>query len=212
MRQVAAFVNLPAVGYIESSGATMVVCSSSAGLQDAVVNRRSLMAAGVAATLGALVAVQHPTHAHALSMRRILAKAGPEVVLPSGVVYRDVTVGKGNTPEVGDQCAIHYSIYYNDLEVESSRESQGLAARPLGFTYGAATGAGSLIPGMMLGIEGMQVGGVRLMTVPSELAFGSSGRKPLIPPNATVQFVVQLLSVKRAGRNPNVSTSGSSLF
>lgn len=58
----------------------------------------------------------------------------------------------------------------------------------------------------------MKVGGVRLLTVPPELAFGSRGRKPLIPPGATVQFAVQLMSVKRAGKNPNVNTSGSSMF
>jgi len=58
----------------------------------------------------------------------------------------------------------------------------------------------------------MKVGGVRLVTVPPELAFGSQGRKPIIPPDATVQFAIQLMSVKRAGRNPNVNPAGSSVF
>ena len=59
-------------------------------------------------------------------------------------------MGKGNSPEDGDQCAIHYSLYYKDLEIESSRESQGLAASPIGFTMGTLSGPGSIIPGLML--------------------------------------------------------------
>lgn len=99
--------------------------------------------------------------------------------------------------------AIHYSLFYKDLEVESSRESQGLAASPLGFTYGTISGPGSIIKGVAEGMEGMKVGGLRLITVPPELAFGEKGKKPLIPPNSTVEFAVSLLSCKRAGTNSN---------
>lgn len=131
-----------------------------------------------------------------------MAKAGPVVSLPSGVTYRDITVGKGYSPRGGDSVAIHYSLFFEDLEVESSRESQGLAASPLGFTYGATSGPGSVIPGISVGMEGMKVGGLRLITVPPELAFGEKGRMPLIPRNATVDFAVSLLSCKKAGTNP----------
>lgn len=143
-----------------------------------------------------------PEHVLALSKKRILAKAGPAVILPSGVTYRDITVGKGYSPRNGDSVAIHYSLFYKDLEVESSRESQGLAASPLGFTYGATSGPGSIMKGVNVGMEGMKVGGLRLITVPPELAFGEKGKQPLIPGNSTVDFAVSLLSVKRSGTNP----------
>lgn len=99
--------------------------------------------------------------------------------------------------------AIHYSLFFNDLEVESSRESQGLAASPLGFTYGASSGPGAVLKGVNVGMDGMKVGGLRLITVPPELAYGAKGKMPLIPPNSTVDFAVSLLSCKRSGTNPN---------
>lgn len=47
------------------------------------------------------------------------------------------------------------------------------------------------------------MGGQRLLVVPPELAYGSRGKPPLVPPNATVEFAVSLLSVRRSGTNPN---------
>lgn len=110
----------------------------------ASLSRRELLRN--AATVWALpLLLSMPPAAEALSKKRILAKAGPEVVLDSGVRYRDLTIGKGYSPQKGDSVAIHYSLFYDDLEVESSRESQGLAARPLGFTFGTESGPGSVM-------------------------------------------------------------------
>lgn len=162
------------------------------------VSRRHMLALTAALT-GTLM---QPDYAQALSKKRILAKAGPPVELESGVTYRDITVGKGYSPKNGDTVAIHYSLFYKDLEVESSRESQGLAASPLGFTYGAKSGPGSVMPGINVGMQGMKVGGLRLISVPPELAYGEKGRLPLIPGNSTVDFAVSLLSCKRSGTNP----------
>lgn len=52
-------------------------------------------------------------------------------------------------------------------------------------------------------MEGMKVGGQRLLVVPPELAYGPRGKPPLVPPNSTVEFAVSLLSVRRSGTNPN---------
>lgn len=68
--------------------------------------------------------------------------SGSQVKLPNGIVYQDLSVGKGNAPEPGDTCTVHYSLYYNGDEIESSRESSGLAARPVGFQYGVEKGSG----------------------------------------------------------------------
>lgn len=106
--------------------------------------------------------------------------------MDNGIVYRDITLGKGYSPSKGDTVAVHYSLFYDDLEVESSRESQGLAALPLGFSFGAESGPGAAMKGLNLGIVGMKVGGLRLITIPSKFAFGEKGKLPLIPPNATV--------------------------
>eukprot|EP00291_Cryptomonas_curvata_P002665 CAMPEP_0172185200 /NCGR_PEP_ID=MMETSP1050-20130122/20028_1 /TAXON_ID=233186 /ORGANISM="Cryptomonas curvata, Strain CCAP979/52" /LENGTH=191 /DNA_ID=CAMNT_0012859141 /DNA_START=223 /DNA_END=798 /DNA_ORIENTATION=- len=132
----------------------------------------------------------------------------PTVTMPTGITYQDLSVGKGNSPEPGDTCTVHYSLYYKGDEIESSRESSGLAARPVGFQYGVEKGSGSVITAISLGMEGMRVGGVRRITSPPEFAFGDKGKKPRIPPNAIVQFDVQLLTVKRAGTNP-ITRQGS---
>lgn len=112
------------------------------------------------------------------------------------------------------------SLFYEDFEVESSRESQGLAASPIGFTFDSDIGdrtdrtdrSANILPAINIGLAGMKVGGVRWIEAPPKFAFGSKGRKPMIPPDATVQFAVQLLSCKRSGSNPNISVGNSSVF
>jgi hypothetical protein len=116
-----------------SQGAPRWRCSSSS------MGRRQVLQVLAAALLA------RATPAEALNKKRILAKAGPEMTMDNGIRYRDITIGRGYTPRPGDTVAIHYSLFYKDLEVESSRESQGLAALPLGFTFGSATGPGSVL-------------------------------------------------------------------
>lgn len=184
------------VGSISSASVRMTSQAKSA------VCRRSVLTGAIASTI-VLAGLVSPPEAPALSKKRILAKAGPEVVLENGIRYRDITVGKGYSPQKGDTVAVHYSLFYDDLEVESSRESQGLAALPLGFSFGAESGPGSAMKGLNLGMEGMKVGGLRLITIPSKYAYGEKGRMPLIPPNADIDMAVSLLSCKRVGTNPN---------
>jgi len=130
----------------------------------------------------------------------------PLVTLTSGLKVQDLVAGKGNTPREGDSCTVHYSLYYKGDEIESSRESSGLAASPIGFQFGVTSGVGSVIPAIALGVEDMKVGGVRRITAPPEMAFGKKGRQGgRVPAGATVQFDVQLLSVKRSGTNPVTS-------
>jgi hypothetical protein len=107
--------------------------------QCALLGRREVLQLVVAAV------VARAAPAEALNKKRILAKAGPEVTMDNGIKYRDITVGRGYSPRAGDTVAVHYSLFYKDLEIESSRESQGLAALPLGFTFGSETGPGSVI-------------------------------------------------------------------
>jgi len=57
-------------------------------------------------------------------------------------------------------------------------------------------GAGEVIPGWEQGLQGMKVGGTRVLTIPSELAYGAQGAGDTIPPNATLVFQVEMVSVK----------------
>ena len=68
-----------------------------------------------------------------------------------------MAIGSGSTPQLGDRVAVHYSLYYNGFEVESSRDSSGLAARPFGFNWGTKEGNGAIVKGVQEGMAGMQV-------------------------------------------------------
>lgn len=119
------------------------------------VSRRSALLA--AAAVAAAAVATPPPPAEAISIGRLMKKAGPEQVMEgSGIRYREVIIGKGFEPNPGDTVAIHYSLYCRDIEVESSRESQGLAATPVGFTFGAESGAGAVIKGINLGTLGCE--------------------------------------------------------
>lgn len=71
--------------------------------------------------------------------------------------FQDMAIGSGATPQLGDRVAVHYSLYYNGFEVESSRDSSGLAARPFGFNWGTKEGNGAIVKGVQEGMSGMQV-------------------------------------------------------
>ncbi|CAN0268809.1 unnamed protein product, partial [Ectocarpus fasciculatus] len=122
------------------------------------VSRRSLVG-GVSATLAAsaalLLLTAQPSPAAAKPER--IKGGGPLVTLEDGASYREMTIGDGPSPKDGDRVAVHYSLYYKGLEVESSRDSQGLAARPLGYTVGTVNGPGSVPPGLDEIVKGMRV-------------------------------------------------------
>ena len=68
----------------------------------------------------------------------------PQATLENGLVIQELKVGKGITPSQGDTCTIHFSLFYNGAEIESSRESSG-APPPLPLrepTYGAGAAPG----------------------------------------------------------------------
>lgn len=98
----------------------------------------------------------------------------------------DLVLGEGPGAGRGNQVTVEYTAWFEDgTQLDSSAESG-----PLSFVLGG----GQIIPGLDFGIQGMQVGGKRLITIPPEFAFGAQGAGDVIPPNTTLVFEVELVS------------------
>lgn len=100
----------------------------------------------------------------------------------------EITVGQGPEASLYSVLEVHYT---GKLENGSVFDSSIGRDRTFRFTLGA----GQVIPGWDQGIRGMRPGGKRLLTIPPELAYGKAGAGETIPPNATLIFEVELVSV-----------------
>ena len=100
----------------------------------------------------------------------------------------DLVVGDGNEATKGSTVSVHYTGTLTDGKKFDSSLDRG---KPFGFQIGA----GRVIQGWEQGVAGMKVGEKRKLTIPSDLAYGSRGFPPVIPPDSTLVFEVELLSV-----------------
>jgi len=102
----------------------------------------------------------------------------------------DTKIGTGAEATPGKTAVVHYT---GRLENGTKFDSSLDRGTPFPFTLGA----GEVIKGWDLGVQGMKVGGKRTLVIPSDLAYGESGAGGgAIPPNATLTFQVELLEVK----------------
>lgn len=101
----------------------------------------------------------------------------------------DLTVGSGDEATTGKTVSVHYTGTLTDGSKFDSSLDRG---RPFEFQLGA----GRVIKGWDQGVLGMKVGGKRKLTIPSDLAYGARGFPPVIPPNSTLVFEIELLGVR----------------
>ncbi len=100
----------------------------------------------------------------------------------------DLKVGTGAEAKTGQAVAVHYvGTLTSGKKFDSSRDRN----EPFEFKLGA----GMVIEGWDKGVVGMKVGGLRRLTVPPEMGYGPMGYPPVIPPNSTLVFEVELVSV-----------------
>ena len=105
------------------------------------------------------------------------------------LAIEELTVGSGSEAQSGQKVSVHYTGTLTDGKKFDSSHDRG---QPFSFTLGA----GQVIKGWDQGVAGMRTGGKRKLTIPPHLGYGARGFPPVIPPNATLVFEVELLDVK----------------
>jgi len=138
----------------------------------------------VAGCLTAVFAAQAQTAA-ADPLAPAAAEKGA-VVTPSGLVYRAIEEGKGASPNAADSVRVHYRGRFPDgREFDSSYSRGQPAVFPLNRVIRCWTE----------GVQRMKVGGKAKLTCPAAIAYGERGAGATIPPNAVLQFEVELLAI-----------------
>ncbi len=123
-----------------------------------------------------------------------LAACGPTsgektTTTASGLQYVEIEEGDGPAPQSGEVVEVHYRGTLEDgTEFDNSYD------RGQPFTF--ALGQGMVIPGWDEGIAMMKVGGKAKLIIPPELGYGERGAGEVIPPNATLIFEVELISIQ----------------
>nr|CCA21398.1 conserved hypothetical protein [Albugo laibachii Nc14] len=115
---------------------------------------------------------------------------GETIVTESGLQIRDIKIGQGALVMEGEMVTVKYRGRLDD--------QSGLV-----FGKGMLTlqyGTGSIIPGWEEALGTMLPGGIRFVTIPSDLAYGATGKGKKIPPNATLFFEIELVRIGKRSR------------
>ncbi|MFN7197882.1 MAG: FKBP-type peptidyl-prolyl cis-trans isomerase [Hylemonella sp.] len=145
----------------------------------------------IAATLACLLAAASPLAVHAQATPDLAAAAAKEKganVLPSGLVITSLKEGSGPMPAATDTVRVHYrGVLADGKEFDSSYKRGEPTAFPLN----------SVIPCWTEGVQRMKPGGKAKLTCPPAIAYGAAGAGGVIPPNATLNFEIELIAVSR---------------
>ena len=120
----------------------------------------------------------------------------PHIPKPTGspprrLAKEDIVKGKGAPAKTGDLLTVQYvGVTFSTGEEFDASWDRG---QPFQFTLG-----GRVIEGWNRGLVGMRKGGRRMLTIPPELAYGTGGSPPLIGPNETLVFVVDLIAIQQS--------------
>jgi FKBP-type peptidyl-prolyl cis-trans isomerase FkpA len=113
----------------------------------------------------------------------------------SGLQYEDTNPGTGAEATAGQRVRVHYTGWLHDSAGAEQRGRKFDSSKDRGDPFSFHLGAGQVIRGWDEGVQGMKVGGTRVLTIPPELGYGARGAGGVIPPHATLVFEVELLAV-----------------
>src|SRR5687767_9219097 len=111
------------------------------------------------------------------------------VTTASGLTYVITSRGNGRRPKPGETVLVHYTGTLTDgTKFDSSQDRKQPIAFPLGRS--------AVIKGWDEGIAQLGIGDSAVLIIPPQLGYGEKGAGGVIPPNATLVFVVTLVDVK----------------
>jgi FKBP-type peptidyl-prolyl cis-trans isomerase len=114
---------------------------------------------------------------------------------PSGLQIDDIILGSGAAAQAGRQVTVHYTGWLHDPTAPNQRGRKFDSSKDRNDPFKFGLGEGMVIAGWDEGVQGMQVGGKRVLVIPPQLGYGARGAGGVIPPNATLVFEVELLGV-----------------
>ncbi len=113
---------------------------------------------------------------------------------PSGLQIDDVVPGTGAEAQAGQSVTVHYTGWLHDAAAPNGRGKKFDSSKDRGDPFEFNLGAGMVIQGWDQGVAGMKVGGVRKLTIPSDLGYGDRGYPGLIGPGENLLFEILLVS------------------
>ena len=148
----------------------------------------------------------HTFHVTAQTKRRRTPKKpaassnSAAVTTPSGLTYLITKKGSGRQPKTGETVVIHYTgTLTNGVKFDSSHDRE----QPFSFKLGV----GQVIKGWDEGVAKLRVGDQAILVIPGALAYGPRGAGGVIPPDATLIFVVEVVDVKAKSLTDVLSTT-----
>jgi FKBP-type peptidyl-prolyl cis-trans isomerase FkpA len=159
----------------------------------------SLLAAAIAATVVS-------TSACAQAPMAAKAAAAP-IAAPTTLNLIDRKLGDGALAEKDAPVAVHYTGYLWDATAPDQKGKKFDSSIDRKSPFGFIIGAGRVIKGWDEGVAGMKVGGQRTLIIPPDKGYGERGAGAAIPPNATLVFDVELMSVIGKTQNAAVEPS-----
>ena len=128
---------------------------------------------------------------------RAARSASAAITTPSGLTYLITKKGTGRQLKAGDTVTLNYTgTLTNGLKFDSSYDSQ----QPLVFKLGA----GRVIKGYEEGVGKLRVGDHAILIIPGKLAYGPRGIPGVIPPDATLIFIVEIVDAS-GNEGPSIS-------
>lgn len=115
--------------------------------------------------------------------------------MDNGLIIDDLVTGDGAEAVSGKMIEVHYTGWLFDADAADKKGTKSDSSVDRGETFSFQLGGGRVIQGWDQGFAGMKIGGLRRLTIPSEMGYGARGAGNVIPPHATLVFDVELIGV-----------------